>query len=169
MKTFGFLAFVLMAPNSCGANAVPPTPAKVVRSFYGALTHSSSSLAQDMARIAPLLTERLNDLVSKALAADLRFAETHPGEVPPLEHGTCVFYGGGDCEFSSASVSAGALDGGNARVIVELVLKDRNHPKDRPYRWANTVLLKYERGRWAIDDIRYFDSGASEALVGIAK
>jgi hypothetical protein len=141
----------------------------VVRSYYAALAKPQPGLREALKTLSPFFSVRLNKLVKHARAADELYAERFPTDVPPFEHGTCVFYGGGDCDFSSYEVQTATARGLEATVQVELSLTDRNRPGEPPYRWVNTLILTTERGRWVIDDIEYFDTKASDALREIIK
>jgi hypothetical protein len=169
MKTLGILAVMLIAVTALRAHDDSQSPNDVVRLFYESVRNPQPDLGRDLDRLSPLLTVHLNGLLEQARTADAQYTNRFPQDAPPFEHGTCVLYGGGDCDFSSYSVLANKRRGATAQVTVELSLKDNNRPSQPPYRWRNTVMLKTERGRWVIDDIRYFDGGASETLVAIVK
>jgi hypothetical protein len=169
MKTLGILAVMLMAVTALAAPDDSQSPNYAIRLFYESLRNPLPDLGRDLDRLSPLLTVHLNGLLEQARIANALYTNRFPDEAPPFEHGTCVFYGGGDRDFSSYSVLANKRHGETAQVTVELSLKDNNRPSQPPYRWRNIVMLKAERGRWLIDDIRYFDGGASETLIAIVK
>jgi large subunit ribosomal protein L7/L12 len=141
----------------------------VVRSYYAALAKPQPGLREELKTLSPFFSAHLNKLVKQARAADDLYAKRFPTDVPPFEHGTCVFYGGGDCDFSSYEVVAATAQGAAGKATVELALIDRNRPGEPPYRWVNALILKTERGKWVIDDIEYFDTRASDALREITK
>jgi hypothetical protein len=170
MKASGtLLGLMLVTLTAFAADAGAPSPKDVVQSFYELLAHPLADLGQDLDRLSPRLTPHLKQLVAQARAADAAYSRKFPDEAPPFEHGTCVFYGGGDCDISSFSVLGVRKRRAAAQVTVELSLQDANRPGDPPYRWRNIVQLKAQGDHWAIDDIRYFDGGASDTLRAIVK
>ena len=169
MKFPSILALLLIAVTALGAQGGLQSPNDIVRLFYESLKNPLPDLSRDLDRLSPFLSVHLSGLLEQARTADALYSTKFPTDVPPFGHGTCVFYGGGDCDFSSYSVLAVNRHGATVQATVELLLKDGNRPSQPPYRWLNTVMLKTERGRWVIDDIKYFDGGASDTLGEIVK
>ncbi len=108
-----------------------------------------------------------NELVGRALTADNAYSKKFPDDAPPFEHGSCVFYDGGDCSFSSYRLMETDRDDALAKTTVELSLTDPNRPSRPPYRWQDTVTLKKMGGRWVIDEVEYPDGKASDTLKAI--
>jgi hypothetical protein len=139
-------------------------PANTIHNFYKALKRPQPDLQKEFESLSPYLSQKMNMLIKQALMANDSYIKRFPTDVPPFEHGNCVFYGGGDCDFSSYRLVSTLSDGTTNRSTVELELIDRNRPTEPPYRWHNTVTLIMEQGRWVITDIDYFGSKASDNL-----
>lgn len=163
------LPLLFLPLTAFAADQSTETLETVVRSYYAALAKPQAGLREALKTLSPFFSAHLNKLVKQARAADDLYAKRFPTDAPPFEHGTCVFYGGGDCDFSSYEVVTATAQGAAAKATVELALIDRNRPAEPPYRWVNTLILKTEHGKWVIDDIEYFDTRASDALREITK
>jgi hypothetical protein len=144
-------------------------PERTIHRFYTALTRGQPNLHKEFESLSPYLDQKMNMLVKQALAANDSYINRFPDDIPPLEHGNCVFFGGGDCEFSSFKQINLTVKGSAAKGIVELEIIDRNRPKEPPYRWRNDVKLIQEQGKWVITDIDYFGTSASDNLKQIIK
>src|ERR1700690_3091053 len=116
MKTLGILAVMLIAVTALRAHDDSQSPNDVVRLFYESLRNPQPDLGRDLDRLSPLLTVHLNGLLEQARTVDAQYTNRFPQDAPPFEHGTCVFYGGGDCDFSSYSVLANKRRGATAQV-----------------------------------------------------
>ena len=151
------------------ADGTSGAPEATIRSFYTTLAKPQADLRRDLKAVSPFLSPQLKKLVGRAWVADESFRRRFPHEAPPFEHGTCVFYGGGDCDFSSFKVLRTQRDSATIKCTVELALIDRNRPNEPPYRWLNTVMLTMDHNQWVIADIEVPGGRASESLRRIAK
>jgi hypothetical protein len=152
-----------------GEDGTSGAPEATIRSFYARLAKPQADLRRALKAVSPFLSPQLNKLVRRAWVADESFRKRFPNEAPPFEHGTCVFYGGGDCDFSSFKVLRAQRDGATIKCTMELALTDRNRPNEPSYRWLNTVILMKDHNQWVIVDTEVPGGRASESLKRIAK
>ena len=163
MLLLPFVIVTLLA--SQGKETSTHAPELVVQVFYATLQKTMSSpLPQALRALSKFLTHDFNKLIAEAVIADDAYLKKNPGEKGFLGDGTCFFYGGGDCDFSSYKVGEVKKKGERIEVHVELSVKDMNRPKNPPYTWTDVVILTRENDKWLIQDIQYFNSAASGVL-----
>ena len=168
MRLIVFLSIILFSLSAFSEDH-SMQPERTVRGFYTALTQTQPNLLKELESLSPYLCQKMNMLVKQALMANDTYISRFPNDIPPFEHGNCVFFGGGDCDFSSYKLVSTTVKGAIAKSTVELDLIDRNRPKEPPFRWYNNVTLIKEQGKWVIIDVDYFGSSASENLKQIIK
>ena len=169
MRTTILLVLLFASGAALSADNSSGKPGPIVRDFYAELAKVRTGLRQELKHLSPFLTSHLNELTDRAFVANESYRKRFPTEAPPFEHGSCEFYGGGDCHFSSYKVLKTDKRGATMRTTVELTLIDTNRPGEPPHVWRDTVILKMELGRWAIDDIENPNGKASETLKRIAR
>jgi hypothetical protein len=97
--------------------------------------------------------------------AEAAYLRKYPTDKGILGDGTCFFYGGGDCSFTSYRVVLTKHTGDDVKITIQLTLVD-DRPGYASVSWDNVVELKLENARWVIGDIAYFGTTASEVLKG---
>jgi hypothetical protein len=117
---------------------------------YGALPHSGG-LPDATARVryTPLLSPRLNLLLSQAAIAETHF-HAKVKDAPPLIEGdlfTSLFEG-------ATSVKLGACSG-DAKTGRCAATLTHSEPKQKPVSWSDTLELVNTPSGWKIDDIAY--------------
>ncbi len=139
----------------------------LVQHFYETLKtrHSAKS---DVVRLYPYFSVSLRQSVSVALRASAQYMKRYPTDIPPFEHGECIFYGGGDCDFTRFEILEISKKGPAAQARVRLSLEDNRHPHADPAVWEDTVLMVRVNDRWLVNDIRYGDSSARKELKAIS-
>ena len=104
--------------------------------------------AAGRARLAPMLSARLNKALSDAAQAQARFlAKVH--DAPPLIEGdifSSLFEG-------PTAFSLGACRGDDRATRCTVTLL-RQEPNQKPVRWTDTIILT-NQGGWKVDDIAY--------------
>jgi hypothetical protein len=124
----------------------------------------SRPLPEALRTLSRFLSHDLTVLIADAMKADDEYLRKNPTDKGFLGDGTCFFYGGGDCDFSSYRVIGMKSKGHAVEARVELTLKNMNRPKDPPTTWIDTVTLVQEKDTWVIRDIGYFGEKASHIL-----
>lgn len=165
MRKILIIIFLFVFPLAAyGADSSLPAPETVVSEFYAALKKTESQpLPQALRTLSAFLSRDMNALITSARNADEAYLKKYPADKGILGNGTCFFYGGGDCTFTSFKVLKGSRTGDLATVRVRLILTD-TRPGYPPASWDNRVALKREKEKWVISDIEYFGSGASQVL-----
>lgn len=161
---------LLLASLSAVAVSGGDAPQATVRTFYATLAKPQPDWQRQLHDLEPMLSGGLNALLRRALAADDAYRRKFPDDAPPFEHGSCVFYGGGDCAFTGYRLIRIEQGTGQARITVELSLTDEQRPAQPPVRWRNTVTLaRMTDGRWLIDEIQTPDGKTSDSLQAIVR
>jgi hypothetical protein len=141
-----------------GASSPSPgkTPDLVVRGFYTAYreVHPPGGLpdADQLSRLSPFLSTRLQRLIVAALRYDAEFARRHPDEKPPFVDGD--FFSSNFEGSTAFEVGTTEKQGAAYRVSVEFEYVDPSRPGD-PFRWKDAVILVQEHGRLLIDDVEF--------------
>jgi hypothetical protein len=131
---------------------LPDTPAGVAQVFFEMLAPRSVQSvpnADELAKLAPMLTSELVAALERALAERDRSVVEHPGDKPPYLDGAMfvsLFEG-----FTQARPLTVATEGDQARVPVCFAYVDA----DGRAEWTDTVVLRKEGGSWRIDDVVY--------------
>ena len=137
------------APGAEDATAMAAA-ANAFYAAYGALPHSGGIPdATARVRYAPLLSPRLNLLISQAAAAETRF-QAKVKDSPPLIEGdlfTSLFEG-------ATSVKLGACSG-DAKAGRCSATLTHSELKQKPVSWNDTLLLVNTPAGWKVDDIAY--------------
>ena len=147
MRLF-LLSFVVVACHS----APTTTPLMVVDRFYAAAIASGSSgvpSAEDLAVLAPYLSDSLKTLLVAARGLYEAARVQAPGDKPPFADGSL---------FSSLfeGPTAVSVVGDTARGSTHAVAVRMTHAgADPPVTWTDLVLVIQEHGRFVIDDIEY--------------
>lgn len=136
-----------------GANEM----AVVVNGFYGAYAtfHPSDGIpdARARAKYEPFVSPALDELLAQGEKAEQAFAKANK-DSPPLIEGdlfTSNFEGA-----TSFKLGACAGNAKSAQCTVALSYDDRkDHPKDKPVAWSDTVFLVATPSGWRVDDIGY--------------
>jgi hypothetical protein len=160
------ITFALLATLSAahGAKGFSPSPETAVRDFYSMLMKARPQpLSRQLKALSVFLGQNLNRLIANAQNAGAAYLKKYPTDKGILGDGTCFFYGGGDCSFTSYKVTNTSRTGDLVNVTVQLTLVD-NRPGYPSASWDNMVELNREKDRWVINDIEYFDSKASKIL-----
>lgn len=164
MRLVVIVFFLLASVPAPGADNSSPAPETVVRDLYTALMKARPQpLARELRALSVYLSKDLNRLIADAQRADAAYLKKNPTDKGILGDGTCFFYGGGDCSFTSYKITKTSRAGAVVTVTVHLTLTD-SRPGFPSASWDNVVELKRENNRWVIDDIGYFDSKASKIL-----
>jgi hypothetical protein len=130
----------------------PGTPADVVQRFvdlHAARSGSGAPDADELAKLAPLLTRGLHDALARARAQSERDQREHPEDKPAYVEGALfasLFEG-----YERGAPATVAVEGDNARVAVRFVYDEKGHAQ----RWTDTFVLRREDGDWRIDDVVY--------------
>jgi len=101
------------------------------------------------ARLTPLLSPHLNQMINQAAAAEARFQAKNK-DSPPLVEGdlfSSLFEG-----ISSYKMGACTGDGKKGRCTASLTHAD---PKQKPVTWNDALLLVNTPSGWKVDDIAY--------------
>ena len=168
MIRFRYLSLVLLAHVAWAHSGRPAVrPDQVVTRFYATIAQRSDGFLGDLDRLTPFLSIRLRSLVASAKKANDDYLRLHPGDVPPFEHGSCVFLGIGDCDLSAFKVIRTRGTPTAPLVTVELQLYDRRRPELAPFRWTNTIALRLEDRRWVIVDVKTPGGTSTDQLVAI--
>lgn len=128
--------------------SAPSSPQRAVSDFYRAfIAHPSPGLPEgkDLARLRPMLSDRLYTLITSALQYSDEVAKAHPGDKPPFVDGdpfTSNFEG-------PQSFAITRVDGNDVHVTFTY----------EGGQWEDVVVVKEERGRYVIDDVRYGGAG----------
>lgn len=164
------VCILLLASLSALAASGGDAPQATVRSFYAVLAQPQPNWQRQLHDLEPLLSGGLNALLHRALAADDAYRRQFPDDAPPFEHGSCVFYGGGDCAFTGYRLTQTERGTARARITVELSLTDGQRPTQPPVRWRNAVTLaRMSDGRWLINEIQTPDGKTSDNLRAIIR
>lgn len=130
------------------ASAPPATPRDAVSAFYTEYIHQRSPGLPEgpaLERMRPMLSERLYGLIANALQYSSDYEKAHPGDKPPFVDGdafTSNFEGADRFEIVSAD--------GN-----EVTVKFHYETSG----WNDVVVVKEERGRYVIDDVKFGGAG----------
>jgi hypothetical protein len=158
------LALSLAASLSAHGAGTAPSPESVVETFYAALMKTPAPpLVEELKALSVFLSQDLNGLIAGAQQAEAAYLKKYPTDKGILGNGTCFFYGGGDCAFTSYRVVKTLQSHDAVKVTVHLTLLD-SRPGYPATSWQNVVALKREKERWVINDIEYFGSSASRNL-----
>lgn len=164
---FLIVLFVHVARAAVGGPVTSPD--QVVEGFYATLGRPTAGFSEDLDRLDPFLSAGLIALVAKARDASDRYLRIFPTDIPPFEHGSCVFLGVGDCEFSRYKILQTKSADAASSVEVQFGLRDRYRPNNPHYLWRNVVLLRFEGGRWVISDVKTPQGSASKALNAVIR
>lgn len=142
-----------LPPTGCGPSG---SPTGVVCQFYERyldLRPVGLPTEEQQAELSPLLTERLQRMISVARARQSEFAEQFPGEKPPLVDG-CLFASlfEGPTSFELASAPPVVTADGGTRIAVKFRTDD-------DFAWEDVVVVRREPDRFAIDDVEYAGAG----------
>lgn len=161
-----FIVGLLNSGWAHGADSPSPGPETVVRSFYAILMNPRpQSLPQELKKLSVFLSQDFRRLIANAQNAEADYLEKNPTNKGILGDGTCFFYAGGDCSFTSYKVTKTLRANDTAKVTVRLTFTlPGNQYGYSSAEWDNVVELKREKDRWVIHDIEYFDSKASSLL-----
>jgi hypothetical protein len=116
-----------------------------------------------LAKLAPSITAELRGLLAAALREQARCAKQFPGDKPPWIEGDIFssnFEG-----FTSFSASNSRPRNAGREVAIRFTYAERKYR----VKWADTLVLRNEAGRWLVDDIFYrghfaFTSGFGKNL-----
>ena len=164
------IAAMLAVPSSADDAA---DMAKVAGGFYQ--VHQASSQdgipdATQRAKYEPTISPALDKLLADGEAAESRYAAANK-DSPPLVEGDLFspnFEG-----VTRFAIGACATDatGGHCGVLLTYDAS-RDHPKDKPLEWTDTVRLVKTPSGWRVDDIAYggsWDFGNHGTLKAILK
>ena len=128
MRIFSMALALLTCLSAHGAGSLPSTPETVVHDFYATLLKPGPRpLSEELTELSVFLSQDLNHLIVNAQTADAAYLRKYPTDKGILGNGTCFFYGGGDCSFTSYRVMPAKDFGGTVKITVQLTLVD-----DRP-------------------------------------
>jgi hypothetical protein len=117
---------------------------------YGSF-HPSDGIpdAGGRARLAPVLSDRLNKLIVNAARAGDRFNARNQGSPPLLEGDlfTSMFEG-------ATSWKVGACSGDAGAPHCAMMLR-HDEAKQKPVAWTDTLYLVAAPGGWRVDDVGY--------------
>lgn len=161
-----FIVGLLNSGWAHGADSSSSAPETVVSSFYAILMNPRpQSLPQELKNLSVFLSQDFGRLIANAQSAEADYLEKNPTNKGILGDGTCFFYAGGDCSFTSYKVTKTLRASDAAKVTVQLTLAlPGSQPDHSPAEWENVVELKREKNRWVINDIEYFNTKASSLL-----
>ena len=150
------MATVVMAVLFAGAAPQPPPPdaaGAAVRKFYSiykVMPNYGIPDSPDLARLAPLMSRRLNRLIAAALKYRSGLA---CGDCkPPWSDGN--FFTSNVEGYTTFAVDAAVLDKAGWRVPVRFEYVDAADPKN-PGRWTDVAHVIQQRGAYVIDDISF--------------
>jgi hypothetical protein len=153
---FAVLAAVVIALPAHAADNDAMT--KAAAGFYAvyATFHPSDGIpdAQGRARYAPHMSDRLNNLLAQASAAEEKFARANK-DTPPLVEGdmfTTNFEGA-----TSYKVGDCAGDGKTGHCAIALTYDPRvqGDTQNKPMHWTDTAHLVNTPSGWKLDDIAF--------------
>jgi hypothetical protein len=137
-------------PARADDTAAMAAAANAFYTAYAALPHGGGIPdATARVRYTPLLSPRLNLLLSQAVTAETRF-QAKVKDAPPLIEGdlfTSLFEG-------ATGVKLGACSG-DARAGRCAATLTHSDPKQKPVSWSDTVMLVNTPAGWKVDDIAY--------------
>lgn len=141
---------------------LPPEPEDVAHKFYAALGSSERGIFEQQRKaLSPLLSQNLNRLIVDALRAAAEYQRKNPTDKGTMVDGSCFFYGGRECSFTSYKIVRVARTSGKANVTVLLALVDQWTDAT----WENVLEMKQEGGKWVIDDVAHGNDKASLYLI----
>ena len=144
------LLLALVVPAQADDSADLTAAANRFYATYAALPRSGGLPGPAArARLAPLLSARLNGLIGDAARADARF-HAKVKDSPPLFEGdlfSSLFEG-----FRSYKVGACSASGSAGRCTMQLHYQD---PGQKPADWNDEVLFTKAKDGWKVDDIAY--------------
>jgi len=147
-----------------GADNLLSSPENVVDSFYNTITrYRKKSFSSELKALSVFLDKDFNALIQNAQKADTAYLKKYPTDKGILGDGTCFFYGGGDCFYTSYKITNIEMNDDNAKISVHLILTDER-PGYPCFEWDNFVYLKKEKNKWLIHDIGYFETNATKVL-----
>ncbi|HXQ50011.1 MAG TPA: hypothetical protein VN802_02855 [Stellaceae bacterium] len=149
-----YAALIVLALAAQPASASDDDLTKAATGFYAAymrLHPMGVPGAKARARLHPLVSTSLYDLLAAADKAEARHARRTKGSEPPIVEGdlfTSLFEGA-----KSYSIRSCARAERSATCDVDLKYVD---PRDKAATaWSDTVILVESGGRWLVDDIEY--------------
>jgi hypothetical protein len=165
MKTFLLASFLVVSSWAYGADGQSTSPESIVGNFYTTLNSNTpaSPLDEQLKALSGFLSQELNRLIASAQQAEAAYLNKYPTDKGILGNGTCFFFGGGDCSFTSYRITETRQANDTATVKVQLALTDCR-PGYPVSSWENVVALQKEKEKWVINDIGYFGSSAARNL-----
>ncbi|MFN4290918.1 MAG: hypothetical protein ACK4E7_08600 [Permianibacter sp.] len=154
-RRFKFCGPALLAALAlAGCEQPPPPPAQPVASdFYQAYLSLSPGGVPDAsarAKLAPLISAGLLQLLTEADAAEARYAAAQTEPQPPLAQGDL---------FSSLFEGATGVEVKACKEVAEAaacdVLLSYAPPGQPPAQWRDVLLLVWTEQGWRVDDIEY--------------
>lgn len=137
-----------------------PTPETTLHAFYGwVLDHPSYGVpdAEERAKLAPLLSAQLVDLLAQAAETDARCVKTaQEGDKPDVYEGDLfvgIYEGATDVAFHKVT-----RKGDVATADIDLINIDARFPKadsNRAYVWKNTIELRKTGAGWLVQNVRF--------------
>jgi len=153
-------ALVLALTPAAAANAVQEgamqAAANAFYAVYGSLPRQGGlPNATARMRYAKVLSPRLNQMLTRAEAAQVRFSTKVKGAAPPLIEGeifSSLFEGPTSW---TVGTCMGDGDANSARCPVAMV---HLAPGQQPVKWTDTLVLVRSDAGWQVDDILYDSS-----------
>ena len=134
VRRFSFLIVLFAHVARAAVGGTVTSPVQGVEDFNATLGRQTAGFSEDLDRLTPFLSARLIALVATARDASDRYLRIFPTDIPPFEHGLCVFLGVGDCEFSRYKVLQTKRSDAASSVEVEFGLRDRYRSNNPVYR-----------------------------------
>ncbi len=152
------LLVLLLAAAPAAAQDAQGDAAMAAGGFYTAwLTppRSSGIPAPAMrARLAPLLSTRLSQLMAQAAAADARFRAANRFAPSLLEGDLFSSLLDGPAGFRVGACT-GTATAQRCRIQFQRPVEPKAAGPTRPADWSDDLLLVFEAGRWKVDDVDY--------------
>ena len=156
MKAKNLLLVSIVILISCYAQyESTSTPDEVVKSFlskYISLKFTGLPNPEQMERLSPFLSPKLQEMIKKEYKAQEEFIAKYPDEKPPLIEGdlfSSLFEGPTSFEIAKSEIEVD-----RAKVLVKFTYVDPR-PKFGSTAWNDRYILVKDNSRWLIDDVEY--------------
>jgi hypothetical protein len=149
------LTLALALPAAAAGN-----PAKLLRTFLD--SHGNQSglpTGEEVAAIAPFLSQALNEAMARARREQEDFIARHPDEKPPWIEGP-LFHSSGAEPFTAYAIVLPLGGCPDTRCVIRVDMVDTVASPD--VLWYDEFVVVKEGGDWRIDDVNYragFDFG----------